>query len=74
MAKRRVVISSLGVVAPNGIGNEAFWQANVSGISGVSALRHFDTSALNSEIAASICDFDPAQFMAPSVACGVELA
>jgi 3-oxoacyl-[acyl-carrier-protein] synthase II len=67
MDKRRVVITGLGVVAPNGIGKEAFWQANVNGISGVSVLRHFDTSALSTKIAASIYDFDPAQFMAPSV-------
>jgi 3-oxoacyl-[acyl-carrier-protein] synthase II len=67
MVKRRVVITGLGIVAPNGIGKEAFWQANVNGISGVSVLRHFDTSALNSKIAASIYDFDPAQFMAPAV-------
>ena len=67
MVKRRVVITGLGIVAPNGIGKEAFWQATVNGISGVSALRHFDTSALNSKIGASIYEFDPAQFMAPSV-------
>jgi 3-oxoacyl-[acyl-carrier-protein] synthase II len=67
MMKRRVVVTGLGIVAPNGIGKEAFWQANVNGISGVSVLRHFDTSALNSKIAASIYDFDPAQFMDPSV-------
>jgi 3-oxoacyl-[acyl-carrier-protein] synthase II len=67
MVKRRVVITGLGIVAPNGIGKEAFWQANVNGISGVSVLRHFDTSALTSKIAASIYDFDPARFMAPSV-------
>jgi 3-oxoacyl-[acyl-carrier-protein] synthase II len=67
MSKRRVVVTGLGIVAPNGVGKEAFWQANVNGISGVSVLRHFDTSALNSKIAASIHDFDPAQFMAPSV-------
>jgi len=67
MIKRRVVITGLGIVAPNGIGKEAFWQANVNGISGVSVVKHFDTSALHSKIAASIYDFDPAQFMAPSV-------
>jgi 3-oxoacyl-(acyl-carrier-protein) synthase len=60
MIKRRVVVTGLGIVAPNGIGKEAFWQANVNGISGVSVLRHFDTSALSTRIAASIYDFDPA--------------
>ena len=28
---RRVVITGLGVVAPNGIGKEAFWSACVNG-------------------------------------------
>jgi 3-oxoacyl-[acyl-carrier-protein] synthase II len=67
MIKRRVVVTGLGIVAPNGIGKEAFWQANINGISGVSVLKHFDTSALSTKIAASIHEFDPAQFMAPSV-------
>ncbi len=67
MSKRRVVVTGLGIVAPNGIGKEAFWQANVKGISGVSVLKHFDTSALNCKIAGSIYDFDPARFMAPTV-------
>jgi 3-oxoacyl-[acyl-carrier-protein] synthase II len=67
MIKRRVVVTGLGIVAPNGIGKEAFWQANVKGLSGVSLIKHFDTSALPSKIAASIYDFDPAQFMAPAV-------
>ena len=67
MPTRRVVITGLGFVAPNGIGKEAFWQANVNGVSGVSAVRHFDTSELGSRIAGAIYDFDPAQFMAPLV-------
>ena len=32
---RRVVITGLGVVAPNGIGKEAFWSACANGTSGV---------------------------------------
>ena len=67
MTRRRVVITGLGIVAPNGIGKDAFWQANVNGISGVSVLTHFDTSALGTKIAASIYDFEPARFMAPTV-------
>jgi 3-oxoacyl-[acyl-carrier-protein] synthase II len=65
MLARRVVITGLGIVAPNGIGKEAFWQAKVNGLSGVSAVRHFDTSGLRSKIAGAIYDFDPAKFMAP---------
>ncbi|GCE19842.1 3-oxoacyl-[acyl-carrier-protein] synthase 2 [Dictyobacter kobayashii] len=34
------MISGLGVVAPNGIGQEAFWQATSAGVSGISALHY----------------------------------
>ncbi len=37
--RRRVVITGLGVVAPNGIGKEAFWQATLSGTSGIKLLQ-----------------------------------
>lgn len=37
--RRRVVITGLGVVAPNGIGKEAFWQATRAGISGIKLLH-----------------------------------
>jgi 3-oxoacyl-(acyl-carrier-protein) synthase len=36
--RRRVVITGLGVVAPNGIGKEAFWQATLAGHSGIKQL------------------------------------
>ena len=32
---RRVVVTGVGVVAPNGIGKEAFWSACVEGRSGI---------------------------------------
>ena len=41
---RRVVVSGLGIVAPNGIGREAFWSACVNGRSGVGPIRSFDAS------------------------------
>src|ERR1700730_15448137 len=67
MLARRVVITGLGIVAPNGVGKEPFWQANINGLSGVSAVRHFDTSVLRSKIAGAIYDFDAAKFMTPLV-------
>jgi len=36
---RRVVITGLGVVAPNGISKEAFWQATSKGISGITRME-----------------------------------
>lgn len=56
---RRVVITGLGVVAPNGIGKEAFWQACVQGRSGVVTISRFDASPFSTRIAGEVQDFDP---------------
>ena len=63
---RRVVITGLGVVAPNGIGKEAFWSACLNGKSGVGPIRSFDASAHPVKIAAEVRDFDVTSFMPPS--------
>lgn len=59
---RRVVISGLGVVAPNGIGQEAFWQACICGRSGIRHITSFDASFLPTRIAGEISDFQPTTF------------
>ncbi|MBY0328004.1 MAG: hypothetical protein K2Q30_13855, partial [Gemmataceae bacterium] len=41
---RRVVVTGLGVVAPNGIGKDAFWKNCVEGVSGVGPIKTFDAS------------------------------
>lgn len=66
--RRRVVVTGLGVVAPNGIGKEEFWQACIQGKSGVDLITTFDTSALDSKIAARVKNFDPLNYMSPQVA------
>ena len=55
--ERRVVITGLGVVAANGIGKEAFWQATSSGISGIKAISRFPTSDLPISVAGEVSDF-----------------
>jgi 3-oxoacyl-[acyl-carrier-protein] synthase II len=55
---RRVAVTGLGVVAPNGIGREAFWRACVNGDSGVAPVRCFDASAHPVKVAAEVADFD----------------
>jgi 3-oxoacyl-(acyl-carrier-protein) synthase len=57
----RVVITGIGVVAPNGIGKEAFWHSCISGISGIRQITRFDASALPARIAGEVVDFDPIQ-------------
>lgn len=61
--KRRVVITGLGVVAPNGIGKEQFWEACVAGKSGVRRITTFDASSLPSQIAGEVPDFNPAPWL-----------
>lgn len=55
---RRVVITGIGAVSPNGIGREAFWRATRSGVTGVRAISRFDAARLPVRIAGEIPDFD----------------
>src|SRR5256714_3349191 len=57
--QRRVVITGLGVLACNGIGKEDFWNACVAGRSGIKRITRFDASALPTQIAGEITNFDP---------------
>lgn len=61
--RRRVVITGLGVVAPNGIGKDAFWRNLVAGKSAVDYISAFDPSPFPSKVAAEVRDFHPADFM-----------
>lgn len=58
---RRVVITGLGVVAPNGVGKDAFWRGLVSGVPAIRRISTFDTSKNECRIAAEV-DFSPATF------------
>jgi len=60
---RRVVITGLGVVAPNGIGKDAFWNALIAGKSGIDEISTFDTKAFPCHVAAEVRDFHPTDFM-----------
>src|SRR3982751_2482250 len=60
---RRVVVTGLGVVAPNGVGKDAFWKACVDGHSGIGPIRSFDASNHPIRVAGEIMDFDPEPFI-----------
>lgn len=60
---RRVVVTGLGVVAPNGIGVETFWESLVNGVSGVDRVTRFDAGRHDTKIAAEVKGFDPLLYM-----------
>ena len=59
MSKRRVVITGLGVVSPNGIGKDKCYEAMINGVSAIRRVTDFDVSQFNTKIAAQAKDFDP---------------
>lgn len=61
--KKRVVITGLGVIAPNGLGKEEFWINIKNGVSGIKAVTRFDASALPTRIAGQVDNFDPQQWI-----------
>lgn len=64
MGKRnRVVITGMGVLAPNGIGLQAFWESLVAGRSGVGTITRFDPAGFRSRIAGEVKDFDPLDYI-----------
>ncbi len=58
MDKRRVVITGMGCISPNGIGNSNFRRAILAGESGVGRISHFDASNLPVQIAGEVRGFD----------------
>lgn len=61
--RNRVVVTGMGVLAPNGIGLKAFWKSLVAGESGIGPITHFDASGHRSRIAGEVKDFDPLDYM-----------
>jgi 3-oxoacyl-[acyl-carrier-protein] synthase II len=51
---RRVVITGIGAVSPNGIGRERFWQATREGVSGVRRISRFDPSEFVVQVAGEV--------------------
>jgi len=68
MVKRnRVVITGMGVLAPNGIGLEAFWESLLQCRSGIGPITLFDASKFKTRIAGEIKGFDPAEHIEPEM-------
>ncbi|MDD5566494.1 MAG: beta-ketoacyl synthase N-terminal-like domain-containing protein, partial [Candidatus Omnitrophica bacterium] len=63
MDEKKIVITGIGVVAPNGIGKEKFWDALKEGRSGIKPISRFDTSEFKCKLAGEVSDFKPADYL-----------
>jgi len=59
----RVVITGLGVLACNGLGRDAYWDALREGRSGIGSIKSFDVSEFPCQIGGELSDFNPEDFM-----------
>ncbi len=58
MAKRRAVITGMGVVSPLGCTLDSFWDRLTAGVSGVRTIESFDASEYPSKIAGEVIEYD----------------
>jgi 3-oxoacyl-[acyl-carrier-protein] synthase II len=59
----KIVVTGLGVLAPNGLTVPSFWDALCSGTSGIDTIRGFDISNFPITIAGECPEFDPEKFI-----------
>ncbi len=59
MTRRRVAVTGMGVLAPNGNDAVTYWDALTNGRSGIGAITRFDASQHKVQIAGEVKDFDP---------------
>lgn len=68
MARRRVVVTGLGIVAPVGIGVQESWSNILAGKSGIARITRFDPSPFTSQIAGEVKGFDVSKYVSPKEA------
>jgi 3-oxoacyl-[acyl-carrier-protein] synthase II len=67
LRKNRVVVTGMGILAPNGIGTDAFWESLLAGRSGIGPITLFDASQFKSRIAGEVKGFDPTEHIEPEL-------
>lgn len=67
MTGSRAVVTGLGVIAPNGIGTEAYWAAALRGEHGIRPVRAFDASRYSTKLAGEILNLPVDQHVEPKL-------
>lgn len=60
---RRAVVTGIGVVAPNGIGAAAYWEATRAGRSGIGRITRFDPAKYATQLAGEVDDFQARDYI-----------
>jgi 3-oxoacyl-[acyl-carrier-protein] synthase II len=68
MKRRRAVITGLGIIAPNGIGKDEFWNSLTAGRSAVDFVKSFDVTPFPCKVAAEVRSFYPRDFVSAKAA------
>ncbi|WP_440055834.1 beta-ketoacyl-ACP synthase II [Pseudoalteromonas sp. T1lg65] len=63
MAKRRVVVTGLGMLTPLGNDVQSTWQGLLEGRSGIRNITHFDTENFGTKFAGLVNDFDVEEYI-----------
>ena len=62
MAKRRVVVTGLGIISPVGLNLKQSWDNILAGKSGASSITEFDTSDFSVKFACTVKGFDAEEY------------
>jgi 3-oxoacyl-[acyl-carrier-protein] synthase II len=62
MDHRRIVVTGIGAITPIGHGKDGLWESVRQGRSGVVKISRFDTSQIQTKVAAQIDDFEPLNY------------
>lgn len=73
MARRRVVVTGLGLVTPLGNTVEDTWEQLIAGKSGIAPIDSFDVSGFNTRFGGSVKDFDIGGYLNPKDARKMDL-
>ncbi|WP_415894402.1 beta-ketoacyl-ACP synthase II [Neptuniibacter sp. PT8_73] len=73
MARRRVVITGIGMLTPIGNTVSETWDNLLAGKSGARPITHFDASPFATQFSASVQDFDVTQYMSAKEARKMDL-
>ncbi len=58
-----VIVTGIGVVAPNGLGTEEYWKATLAGRTGIRRIERYDPSRYPAQLAGQITGFEAAEHL-----------